>query len=241
MAPAPKYDKETQQRMILNAAEQCINESSVTDFTMAKVSLLAGLSMGSIYKFVQTKEDLVMALAYESFTHTSSVFKQVLSLPLSTPERMLAVCLISPQKLKRFSFDYELQSYSTNEAVIKRASEFWTNKIIESCGGCENVFKQALIDGIEAGELQATPDLHDMVEEIIITGWALTVGYEQVLRLQQTKQIVEGTASLLTPLELNDPVIRSTVRLLNSYPWQQPITQDSLVRIEKELQALELR
>ncbi|CAM3712473.1 MULTISPECIES: TetR/AcrR family transcriptional regulator [Pseudoalteromonas] len=241
MAPAPKYDKETQQRMILNAAEQCINESSVTDFTMAKVSLLAGLSMGSIYKFVQTKEDLVMALAYESFTHTSSVFKQVLSLPLSTPERMLAVCLISPQKLKRFSFDYELQSYSTNEAVIKRASEFWTNKIIKSCDGCENVFKQALIDGIEAGELQTTPDLHDMVEEIIITGWALTVGYEQVLRVQQTKQIVEGTASLLTPLELNDPVIRSTVRLLNSYPWQQPITQDSLVRIEKELQALELR
>lgn len=80
-----------------------------------------------------------------------------------------------------------------------------------------------------------------MIEEIIITGWALTVGYEQVLRLQQTKQIVEGTASLLAPLELNDPVIRSTVRLLNSYPWQQPITQDSLVRIEKELQALELR
>ncbi|GEK10084.1 TetR/AcrR family transcriptional regulator [Pseudoalteromonas sp. McH1-7] len=241
MAPAPKYDNETQQRMILSAAEQCINETSVTDFTMAKVSLHAGLSMGSIYKFVQTKEDLIMALAYESFTHVSGVFKQILSLPLSTPERMLAVCLVSPQKIKRFSFDFELQSYSTNKAVIKRASEYWTNKIIESCSGCENVFKQTLLDGIEAGELQNIPNLHDVIEEIIISGWALTVGYEQVLRLQQTNQIVEGTDSLLAPLALNDPLIRSAVRLLNSYPWQAPITHDSLLRIEKELQALELR
>ncbi|MAD88175.1 MAG: TetR family transcriptional regulator, partial [Pseudoalteromonas sp.] len=46
MAPAPKFSPEQQQEMILDAAIQCIQESSITDFTMAKIARLAGLSMG---------------------------------------------------------------------------------------------------------------------------------------------------------------------------------------------------
>lgn len=241
MAPAPKYSLQEQERMILNAAEQCINESSVTDFTMAKVARLAGLSMGSVYKFVQSKEDIVLALAYQSFDHVSKVFERVLSLPLSTPEKMLAVCLISPKAMQRFEFDYELQSYSTNKAVIQRASSRWTEKMIDACNCCEQGFKLALSDGISAGELQNVPNLSEVIEEILISGWAITVGFEQAQRVKQTQEIVEGTDSLLEPLPLNHPIIRSTVRLLNSYPWKKPIDDDSLVTIENELKKLTLR
>lgn len=241
MAPAPKFSPEQQQAMILDAAVQCIQESSITDFTMAKIARLAGLSMGSVYKFVQSKEDIALALAFQSFRHASSVFERVLNLPLSTPEKMLAVTLIAPKKLQCFEFDYELQSYATNEAVIKRASSLWSGKMIEACNLCEQAFKLAIMEGINAGELKEVPNLSEVIEEIIVSGWALTVGYEQVLRVKQQQQIIEGTASLLEPLAVNDPIIRSTIRLLNSYPWQSPITPDSLERIEQALINLELR
>ena len=241
MAPAPKYDQQTQQRMILSDAEQCINDSSVTDFTMAKVAVCAGLSMGSVYKFVQSKEDLVLALACESFRHASSIYEQVLSLPLHTPERVLAVCLVAPEKMQRFAFDYDLQSLSTNEAVIRRASPFWTEKVINTCGRCEELFKQTLLQSVDAKELLDVPNLDEIIEEIMISGWALNVGHDQVQRIQQTKQITQGNASLQAPLAINHPIIRSTVRLLNSYPWRYPITDESLTRIEGELEKLELR
>ncbi|MBQ4837861.1 MULTISPECIES: TetR/AcrR family transcriptional regulator [Pseudoalteromonas] len=241
MAPAPKYDQQTQRKMILAAAEQCINEASITDFTMAKIARIAGLSMGSVYKFVQSKEDIVLALANESFTHLSSIFDQVLGLELSAPEKIIAISLISPLKLQLFEFDYALQTYATNEAVIKKGSTYWTGKIIEAQSRCESSFKLALVEAINAGELEDVPNLSEAIEEIIISGWAMTVGYEQVQRVQQTKQIIEGTDSLLAPLPLNHPIIRSSVRLLNSYPWRQPINDASLKHIEQKLIALDLR
>lgn len=241
MAPAPKHSPEKQQELILEAAANSISESSITDFTMAKVSRLAGLSMGSIYKFVQSKEDMVLALACQSFGKASRIFEQVLSLPISAPERILAVCLISPKKLQYFEFDYELQSYATNEAVIRRASPMWTNQLIQASESCEQMFKLSVTERIVAGELVDVPNLSEVIEEIIISSWAMVTGYEQVQRIQQTKQITEGTESLLEPLTTKDPIVRSLIRLLNSYPWQQPINDESLKRIEAELIKLDLR
>ncbi|WP_100643030.1 TetR/AcrR family transcriptional regulator [Alteromonas facilis] len=241
MAPAPKFSAEKQQEMILDAAIECIQETSVTDFPMAKIARMAGLSMGSIYKFFQCKEDIVLALANRSFKHISRVFSQVLDLPISTPEKFVAVCLISPKKLQLYPFAYELESYATNEAVIRKASPMWTNKVIEASESCEQSFKLALTEGITSGELGEIPNVHEFIEEITISGWAMTSGYEQVIRIKQTRQINEGTSSLLEPLSINDPMIRSLVRLINSYPWKQPLTPDSLLNVESQLAKLNLR
>lgn len=241
MAPAPKFSTEKQLEMIMEAASECISESSVTDFTMAKIARLAKLSMGSIYKFVQSKEDIVIALACEAFRFKSAVYEQVLNLPLSAPEKILAVSLVAPTKLQRFTFDYDLETYATNEAVIRRASQNWINKMIETSAHCEELFKLTLTNDIIAGELEHVPNLNEVIEEIILSGWSITVGYEQVRHVRQTRQVVDGTDSLMVPLTLNDPVIRSMTRLLNSYPWLNPICEASLPKIDAELKKLELR
>lgn len=241
MAPAPKYSAEKQQEMILDAAIECIQETSVTDFPMAKIARMAGLSMGSIYKFFQCKEDIVLALAHRSFEHISAVFAQVLALPIGTPEKFVAVSLISPRKLQLFPFAYELESYATNEAVIRKASPMWTNKVIEASQHCEQAFKLTLTEGITSGELKEMPNIHEFIEEITVSGWAMTWGYEQVMRVKQTREIVEGTASLLEPLSIHDPIIRSLVRLINSYPWHKPLSPDALRNVEAELSKLNFR
>lgn len=241
MAPAPKFSPEKQQELILEATAKIIAETSVTDFTMAKVARLAGLSMGSVYKFVQSKDDMILALACQSFDHARAIFDQVLNLPLSAPEKILAISLISPKKLQLFEFDYELQSYATNEAVIRSASPMWTDKIIKASECCEQTFKLSMTEAIKDGELNDVPNLCQVSEEILLSAWAMTVGYEKVLRIQQTKQIIDGTDSIMEPLTIEDPMIRSLIRLLNSYPWIKGITEESIVRIENQLNLLALR
>lgn len=98
--PAAKYSGEKQQEMIFSAAVECIRESSTTEFTMASIVKKAMLSMGSVYKFVQSKEDIVTALASEAFDYRSSVYARVLNLTLSAPEKILSISLISPAKVE---------------------------------------------------------------------------------------------------------------------------------------------
>lgn len=74
MAPAPKYSAEQQEEMILSSAAQAIEETSLLDFSMSSVAKLAGLSMGSVYKFVQCKEDVLIALATQMFQKKTAGF-----------------------------------------------------------------------------------------------------------------------------------------------------------------------
>jgi AcrR family transcriptional regulator len=241
MAPAPKYSHEKQLEMILDAAEECIKASSVMDFTMAKVAKTAGLSMGSVYKHVQSKEDIILALAHGTFLHVSNIFNQVLALPLTTPEKVLAISLISPRKLQYFVFDKDLLSYAVNEAVIRRASHIWTDKMIVAHNACERSFKVALTEGINSGDLNAELNLSHAIEEIILGSWAMCVGHDQVQRVKQIQQIGEGTDSLMEPLTENDPIIRSSIRFLNSYPWKKPLNEASVRTLIKTLEDLNLR
>ncbi len=241
MAPAPKFSPQEQQERIISGAIECINATSITDFTMAKIAATAGLSMGSVYKFFQSKEDIIVALAHRSFKHVSSVFDQVLKLPLRTPEKIIAVCLISPEKMQLFPFCYELESYATNDAVLKKASPQWTQTMIEASTHCENAFRQTLCQGINSGELESCQDHGQLMEEIIVSTWSMAVGYEQVQRVRQSRQIIEGTSSVMDSLKLDDPIVRSMVRLINSYPWKYPLDENSLRSTESELIKLDLR
>lgn len=241
MAPASKYSFEEEHERIINASIDCINDTSVTRFTMAKVASKATLSMGSVYKHFQCKEDIVMALAARSFSHISSVFARIFNLSLSTPEKIIAICLLSPEKLQCFPFANELESYATNDAVIHKASEQWTQKMIEASTRCEDTFKAQLAAGISADDFSQNVDVEELVEEITVSGWAMNVGYEQVLRVQQSRQIIEGTASLMAPLDATDPLVRSMVRLINSYPWKQKLSHASISNTVSLLTELQFR
>lgn len=239
--PAPKYSAEKQQELIFNAAVDCIRESSITDFTMASIAKKARLSMGSVYKFVQSKEDIVIALASEAFDYKSRVYERALKLPLSAPEKILSISLIAPAKLEYFGFDYDLENYATNEAVVRRASELWTNKMMASCFECEELFKRIIADDIANGALQTDDNMDGMIEQIIFSGWSITVGCEQVRRIKQTKEVIDGTSSLMEPLAIDDITITTVTRLMNSYPWRAPINETSLPRICNALKEIGLR
>jgi hypothetical protein len=113
--------------------------------------------------------------------------------------------------------------------------------MIEASTHCENAFRQTLCQGINSGELESCQDHGQLMEEIIVSTWSMAVGYEQVQRVRQSRQIIEGTSSVMDSLKLDDPIVRSMVRLINSYPWKYPLDENSLRSTESELIKLDLR
>ncbi len=234
MAPAPRFSAKEQERLIICAAIKAIEESSLLDFSMSAIAKLAGLSMGSVYKFVQCKEDVLIALATRMYQQRQGVFKKVLALPLTTPERIIATSLLDFSKVHMYSFDNQLENIVNTEAMMKRCSERWLTQMI-SCGErCQTMFQQFLQTAADSGEL--TSGNRD-IKEINLGTWSLSVGYFQTVRLHQNLQSeydvnsnehTEESALVLAPDDLH---INTMARLVNSYDWQEKISSDDIVNV----------
>jgi len=244
MAPAPRFSAEEQERLIRCAAIKAIEESSLLDFSMSAIAKLAGLSMGSVYKFVQCKEDVLIALATRMYQQRQNIFKKVLALPLTTPERIIAISLLDFSKVHMYSFDHQLENIVNTEAMMKRCSERWLTQMI-SCGErCQTMFQQFLQTAANSGEL--TSGNRD-IEEINLGAWSLSVGYFQNVRLHQNLQSeydvssndhTEESTLVLAPDDLH---INTMVRLVNSYDWRKKISTGDIVNVCKHLVDVELR
>lgn len=252
MAPAPRFSTQEQEMLIINAAIKAIEESSLLDFSMSSIAKLAGLSMGSVYKFVQCKEDVLVALATQMYQQRCCVFKKVLALPLTTPERLIAISLLDCSKVQMYSFDNQLESIVNTEAMMKRCSTRWLTQMI-SCGErCQGMFQQFLQNAADSGEL--TSGSRD-IEEINIGIWSLSVGYFQSvsLHLQRrndikepvdtntTENFEEQTTENTFALATDNAHIRNMKRLINSYDWAQIISDNDIKKVCQQLSDNALR
>ena len=233
--PAAKFSPQQQEEMIIKAAIECIHNSSLLDFTMSAVAKAAGLSMGSIYKHVQCKEDIFFALAHREYCHLRHVFKQVLALDLTTPEKIISIALLNPEKIELHSFSNHLKSIVASELVINKASNMWTERMLKSNAECEYAFYHCMNDAALSGELTLEGDPKQAIDEINQGCWALMVGYQHVERVIQHRQISDGTHSLKELTVTNSHVVRSIMRLLNSYHWQIPLNQAGLEKSAQQL------
>lgn len=241
MVPAPKFSPQEQEELILNAAADCIWESSVLDFTMSAVSKLAGLSMGSVYKHVQSKEDIIIALSMRSFAYMSEVFAKVLSLDLTTPEKIAGIALLSDEKIQVYPFDQELKSLATNPAILKRASPMWIERMFRCSQKCEAQFSKAMHKAAFSGELKLNGNTEQEIEEFNLGCWAMMVGFEEVDTIRYSNTILEGTDNLEQGAETDSTMIKCVKRYVNTYEWQQPLTDESIEKVSKQLQELGFR
>lgn len=240
MAPAPRFNCKEQEDLIICAAIKAIEESSLLDFSMSAVAKLSGLSMGSVYKFVQCKEDVLIALATRMYQERQRVFKKVLVLPLTTPERIIATSLLGFNKVQMYSFDQELESIVNTKAMMKRCSESWLVQMTSCCLRCKTIFEEFLQAAADSGEL--TSGYKD-TEEINIGIWSLAAGYFQTVLIHQSRYYDSETKSDIntSALTTDNVHIKTMKRLINAYDWQQKISDKDIEKVCEHLKKANLR
>jgi AcrR family transcriptional regulator len=243
MAPAPKFSPEEQEKLILFAAVTAIEKSTLLDFSMSSIAKLSGLSMGSVYKFVQCKEDVLIALATKMYQEKQRVFSQVLLLPLTTPERIIALSLLDFSKVQMYSFDDQLESIVNTCAIMKRSSPRWLDYMINCSKVCEHSFQVLLQDAVNSKEL---PSGASEMEQINIGAWSLAVGYFHTVRLQHDRSTPQASHSSenkgsIAPLATNNVHILNLQRFMNAFDWQQKVSSQDIEKVAQQLTALALR
>lgn len=229
MAPAPKHSHAEEQQLILDAAIRCIETSSIMDFTMSSLAKEAGLSMGSIYKHIRTKEDVMVALATEMYKQQYTTFEKILNLPMPFPVRLICLQMTNEASACCYEFGGQLDMLVGNEAFLKRASQDWLEKMMSADIAVEDLVSQSLLDAVDNGELAAKPEKIDaLVEEILLGKWSMCVGFIQVARQRATRHLVGKGVDIPFPLDVEDAIVQSMKRLLNTYPWAETVTDQAI-------------
>lgn len=202
--------------------------------------------MGSIYKHVHTKEDVLMALAQHGFDSLTQTFANIFKTPLSISEQLIAMSLIDYSKVDPYPFSRHLEMLISNSALTSRTSPQWQQKTGNSGCGIEDVMKMRLRIAIESGELTPEGDEESFLEQLHLGIWAINVGHIQVLLQthsgQQASSLPGGKdIEQIFPLNAENPHIQNCIKLINSYQWRHPLTQDGVQRAIDTLLELEYR
>ncbi len=225
MAPAARYSLEEEEERVLNASAKCIRESSLLDFKMSAIAKEAGISVGSVYKHVRSKEDVLVALAIRTALFTQSIIAKVLTSQLTAPQRLLCPVLLDPNKIYEEPFGMHLEMLISNEALLKRASPQWIEKLNKIDRQMEQLFFKALV----GDELDVEEDKRDqLIEELMVGLWSMHVGFIQVALHRSAIRSDESTNSLPFPLPTNHSLVNNALMLINGYPWKKPLTADGL-------------
>lgn len=242
MTPAPKFNPEQQLEMILAAAAACIEESSLLDFTMSSISKEAGLSMGSIYKHIQSKEDVLVALATRMYDNLHRVFTEVMALGLPCPVRLIAIQLLDFEKVGMFCFDDHLETLVANEAMLRRASTSWREKMRKADEAVEALCHNSIVSALGNGELEAEgQDTAALVEEVMVGSWSMHVGFIHVARQRLARQFDADSTQLPFPLQVSDGIVQAQKRLLNTYRWKQRVDDTDIHKACELMEARGLR
>jgi AcrR family transcriptional regulator len=233
MCPAPRHTVEQQLEMILSAAVSVIEASSLLDFKMTSIAKEAGLSVGSLYKHVQSKEDLIILLACEMSEHIHGLMMTIYDAPLSMPQKLISFLLLDPKKTRRFSFDLDLETLSGSEPVLRRCSPMWKARFLALESKLSEMCVQKNMDCFESGEFIG--DNVEEVEELNFGNWAMSIGFKQIhsyFDVLSQHMPAQGCGDNFT---LGDSSVRAMMRFINAYPWKQPLTLEGIELTKQEL------
>ncbi|MGF1789969.1 TetR/AcrR family transcriptional regulator [Photobacterium profundum] len=240
--PAPKHTIAEQEQLILDAAAQCILDTSLIDFKMSAIAKKSGLSMGSVYKHIQSKEDVLVALSVRLDSQASNVIREILALPYSLPAKIVAINLVSQEAMYTYSFSYQLLTLLSSRDLLAKASDKWLTKLSLVSTEIRLQFQGALREAVRSEELLCEEEEKEaLIEEFMLLHWAVNIGYTQILNHPHETHINEAKTNVNVPLTLDHPLLRATIRMTNSYPWKEPVTREELSEIELVLIENDLR
>ena len=238
MAPAARYSLEEEETRVLDASAKCIRESSLLDFKMSAIAKEAGISVGSVYKHVRSKEGVLVALAIRDAEFSQTLIAKVLSSPLTGPERLLCPVLLDPNKIYQEPFGMHLEMLISNEALLNRASPQWVEKL----NIVDRKMEQLFVESLVGDEIDAEGEGREkLVEELMVGLWSMHVGFIQVALHRSAIRPDESSHSLPFPLPTDHSLVNNAFMLLNGYPWKTPLTREGIEKTSNELIALGLR
>ncbi|GGI87755.1 TetR family transcriptional regulator [Shewanella hanedai] len=211
---------------ILDAAEQLIETQGIVSFRFSQLAKEVGCSTGTLYKFFERKEDVLVCLFLRSATSNHLQIFINKHPDLTAQEKVLLPILFTFETIKRSKSFFTLRSVSVNTMVWQLASDEKVDRFKKRINAFWKWFTDSLYEAIERGELEATPlQVMELVQGITfyLTG-SLTQFESQLVDVKYLSH-------------RRETCYRHLAKLMGQYKWRKPLTHDLFDSLESRSSA----
>ncbi|MBR9728142.1 TetR/AcrR family transcriptional regulator [Shewanella intestini] len=207
---------------ILDAAEQLIQSQGIVSFKFSQLAKDVGCSTGTLYKFFERKEDILVCLFLRSatFNHLPIFIDKFPD--LTAQEKVLLPILFTFETIKRSKSFFTLRSVSVNTMVWQLASDEKVERFKKRINAFWGWFTQSLNEAVAKGELDATSrEVKELVQGIIF---------------YLTGSLTQFESQLIEPEYLShrrETCYRHLAKLMGQYKWAKPITPELFELLEQ--------
>ena len=131
---------------ILKSAAKIFAERGYDKATLQQIADAVGIKKGSLYYYIQGKEDLLFRIADSMIEHWIKELRRVVHQPLEPQEKLREVIKAHVNLL---AGDFERLCVFLHE--YKSLKSEWRNKIVVKRDDYERLFENVIADGIEKG------------------------------------------------------------------------------------------
>lgn len=202
---------------LLDVAEQLIDNQGVVSFRFAQIAKGAECSTNTLYKYFESKEDVLVCLFLRNTTSSQIPIFIKENPDLNIHERAVLSILFTFEVVKRSpifnilrvvsinSMFWQLASADKIEILRNRVNLFWSR------------IKRPLEEAVEQGELQATQiEIDNLSQALYFFLAGATSSYES--RLMEDQYLVND----------DETGYRHISCIMNHYQWRKPITREMM-------------
>ncbi len=227
--PSPRRARTRQREQhILETARTLVAAEGFLALKMTDVAHAASVSVGTLYTHFESKEDLIMALATQTWRGRLSGFEAIFAQDsLSWAERLVAAVFVD----FLFSVDhpelFAAEQLAATPSVWEGASERRTQEMRTLHHRIMDVIAQAAHHAIEGKEFEPWADREQQARTIDRSIWTLMLGssaiWSAVSNLEE--EAIEPTVEIPETLQSHCRV------LFCGYGWRSPDTEGDVRRL----------
>jgi AcrR family transcriptional regulator len=199
---------------ILDAAEYLIESQGVVSFRFSQLAKEVGCSTGTLYKYFERKEDILVCLFLRSATSNHLQIFIDKYPELTAQEKVLLPILFTFETIKRSKSFFTLRSVSVNTMVWQLASDEKVKRFKKRINAFWEWFTASLHQAVDNGELEATPlQIKELVQGIVF---------------YLTGSLTQFESELIAPEYMSnhrETCYRHLSRLMAQYRWEKPFNQ----------------
>ncbi|BDY06079.1 TetR/AcrR family transcriptional regulator [Ferrimonas sp. YFM] len=202
-------------QILLDAAEQLIEEQGIISFKFSDIAKVANTSTGSVYKFFESKEDVLLCLFLRSAT--SNNIPDILDThPELTPqERFLVPIVTTYQTVMKSSSFMSLRAVSVNSKVWPLASCEKVDRFKLRCNRFFDLIHMLAVEARDSGVLEESDErLLLLAQMIYFQLYGQSTAYESKL----IEKLVEAQRS--------QAQMEGILTIVNAFNWTQPATRE---------------
>lgn len=213
------------EQLFLDKAAELIAQHGILPLQMAPLAKACDYATGTLYQHFSSKEDLLLALANRNSCHQIQLFQGIAALPISSREKMLALCVADHMNQQAHPSHAGLEQYIFTEVVWKNASAARRQAIIDNNKPLAEVVSGIVQQAILDHELPAhSSDAFNLS----VAPWALCVGTNT---LERTEGLLSAFGGSTDPLQR----YRHLHMLLNGMQWQPLQSIDDRAGLTKQI------